>query len=75
MPEAFVATNDDERTRKLSFAIVSLEGFRGPIDLLRCAYVPDSGTTLRHIVTLVTDASSPDLVPLEPLPVIAYRFE
>ncbi len=74
-PANFGAVNDGELTSTLSVALVSLNGFHGPIDLLRCNFaLPDGAGNVRFKIH-VSDASTPDLMPLVPPPQIGYRLE
>jgi hypothetical protein len=66
---------DDERA--LDGAIIDIEGFDGPVDLAECEFIPDPCAAfpidgLPEGVTLTpTDASTPDLTPISPLPALS----
>ncbi len=61
----FHAFNDDEHEDILHAAIVSLDGFSGPLDLFRCAFeMPDDRRGVELLITTM-DASSPDFTRLD----------
>jgi cysteine-rich repeat protein len=61
----FYAFNDDEHEDILHVAIVSLDGFSGPLDLFRCAFeMPDDRRGVDLLITTM-DASSPDFTRLD----------
>jgi cysteine-rich repeat protein len=72
---SFGSVNDNDEIRRLRAAFVSLEGFHGPIDLLRCSFaLPAEATAVRFRIH-VEDAAAPDLTPRIPPPQIGYRLE
>ncbi len=71
----FAVYNNDLASRRLAMAFVSVGGFVGPRDLARCRYFSDDGSRFAALAVQVTDASAPDLTPLDPPPAIRYRLE
>jgi hypothetical protein len=73
----FSAFNIRDAERALDGAIIDIEGFDGPADLAECEFIPDLCAPfpidgLPEGVTLVpTDASTPALSPISPLPALS----
>jgi cysteine-rich repeat protein len=62
---AFYSFNDDEHEAILHAALISLDGFSGPLDLFRCAFeMPDDRQGVDLLITTM-DASSPDFTRLD----------
>jgi hypothetical protein len=61
-----LATNDVDAERKLTFGIISLSGFTGPVALVECSFAADAEPTAAQFVITVdeaTDASGAVVVP------------
>jgi len=71
----FASFNDDEHEGVLHVAMISLLGFSGPLDLFRCAFeMPEDRGGMGFTIETI-DASSPDLTPISPMPLLGYRME
>jgi len=72
---AFGSAHDDDEAGVLRFALVSLYGFSGPLDLVRCNFELPEGASDARFDIHVFDASNPELSPVVPPPSIGYRLE
>jgi hypothetical protein len=72
---AFGSAHDDDDAGLLGVALVSLHGFSGPLDLMRCNFVLPDGVDDARFAIHVFDASDPQLSPVVPPPSIGYRLE
>ncbi len=62
------AFNDVEAEETLRAGIISLDGFTGPVNVADCTFVASVQPTPADFTIAVTEASTPDLVPVEPAP-------
>jgi hypothetical protein len=65
---AFGSMQDREGDRTVTTALISLAGFSGPRLLTRCTFLADDYPLESDFTITVSDASSPTLVPILPLP-------
>lgn len=75
VPSATMAVNDLPGVGLLRFGAVSLGGFQGPLDLMRCRWDPVSGPSLHDFQVSVVDASGVPIQPIDPPPVVSLRVE
>lgn len=71
IPSAF---NDVDEAGVLHAAMISLDGFVGPTDLVRCWFDLPEGTTGARFVLRTTDATDPYFVPIQDL-YVGYRLQ
>src|SRR5205085_574584 len=60
--------NDKEGDETLTAGIISLEGFNGPVNVADCSFTASVQPTQADFTVAVTEASDPDLNPIEPTP-------
>lgn len=65
---SLAAFNDVDAEENLDSGIISLDGFTGPVNVAECTFRANIVPTAGDFTITVTEASTPDLDPIVPLP-------